>query len=228
MSGRDLTDERARQLYQQSLAARAGGARDRCASPEAILALVRREGAEEERLATLDHVMACDACSREFELLRAIERAGSESGAAGVRASPAAARARWRWQRIAPLALAASLALAVGIGVVRERGTVPDTDVVRGGAEDGVTLVAPGEEVGTGREVIFVWRAVPGASRYELELLAPGGAVLSAITTGDTVAALPATARLARGAEYRWWVRARLPGGDQLASPLRPLRVRSE
>jgi hypothetical protein len=46
---------RLRRLYSGRVAARAGGAG--CVTPEAILAVIRREGGEDERLATLEHVM---------------------------------------------------------------------------------------------------------------------------------------------------------------------------
>ena len=71
-----------------------------CPSPEAMLALLQREGPESERLATLEHVMSCPACHREYEWLGAVDRAATQAG--GRQASGA-------WWRRAPLALAASL-----------------------------------------------------------------------------------------------------------------------
>ena len=233
MTDTPMTDARLRELYEQALAARGAGVRAHCVTPDAMLALVRREGAEDERLATLDHVMACRECARELELLRAIEQAGAASGAAAVAPEregaatvvPLRGRARPAWQRFVPLALAASLLLAIGIGVL-DRGPRAE-DVTRGDAA-AVTLLAPGPDVRSGPPVTFVWRPVPHALRYTLEVLDDDGNVVFTTATPDTTVTITDASRLAPGAEYRWWVRAVDPEAAQRASPMRPLRVRSE
>jgi hypothetical protein len=233
-----MTDARLRELYQHALATRDGG-RERCASPEAMLALARREGTEEERLATLDHVMSCDACRRELDLLRAIEMAGARTtgapGAAHSRDRPAAAVVV-PWKRVVPLALAASLLLAVGVGVrdrfgARDRGP----DVVRGAGDDGggeLTLLAPaaGASVAAGAPVVFAWRPDPDARRYVVEVLDADGRAVVSDTTADTTFALrDPSSRLTAGAEYRWWVRTvGATAGAQRASAARPLAVRGQ
>jgi hypothetical protein len=233
-----FTDTRLRELYERRLGASDAGRRQRCASPEDMLALVRQQGTEEERLGTLDHVMACGDCIREFELLRSLERAGVESSAAEVGASQAATesgadvvplRPRPSWRRFAPLALAASVVLAVGVALFRGDGQPGMGDVARGG-EAAVTLLAPGMEVaaGGGAPLTFVWRPVAGTVRYELEVLEASGAAAFSATTADTVAAIPEPRRLTPGVEYRWWVRAVDAAGAQRASEMRRLRVRSE
>src|SRR5918911_1340273 len=115
-----MSEERLRELYARALEAREPAQREQCPPPEALLALARREGPEAERLATLDHVMACARCRPEFDLLRAIDSAGAGEGEAR-RAVPsptrALARRRWtRWTMLVPLALAATLVLAVALG----------------------------------------------------------------------------------------------------------------
>jgi hypothetical protein len=99
-----MTDERLRELYRQALARSDGGGRERCVAPEAMLALLRREGPEEQRLQTLDHVMACGACRREMDLLRSIEQAGAETQQAAV----VRPLRRPALKMLVPLALAAS------------------------------------------------------------------------------------------------------------------------
>ena len=64
-----MKDEALREAYQRVLDARRVGGREPCVAPEAMLALLRREGTEEHRLEALDHVMRCGACRSEFELL---------------------------------------------------------------------------------------------------------------------------------------------------------------
>jgi hypothetical protein len=205
-----MSDERLRELYATALAGRpaAAGAHP---SPEAIAALARREGPEDSRLATLDHVMACAECRRELDLLRTVERAGREAGAP--------ARRSW----FVPAALAASVLLAVGIG--RQVLRSPADDTTRGGDSGAIVLVQPGADVPAGRPVVFAWHPVPTASRYQLELLDAGGGVAASATTADTTAALDAARSLPRG-EYRWWVRATTSDARSLRSDLRPLRLR--
>jgi hypothetical protein len=208
-----VSDERLRELYSAALAGRPVAAAH--PSPEAIAALARREGPEAARLATLDHVMECAECRREFDLLRTVERAGVESGAAGR----GAARRGW----FMPVALAASVLLAVGIGRQMLRPT--GGDPTRGTGEAGaVVLVQPGPEGAAGEPVTFAWQPVPGASRYDLELLDARGSVAAAAATSDTSATPAATRDLPPG-EYRWWVRATTSDARTLRSPLRPLRV---
>ena len=238
-----MTDARLQELYERALAAREGNARERCASPEAILSLVRQEGSEDTRLETLDHVMSCEACSREFELLRSIELAGAESvraditvdSAATVKQSPRVIaqigpedaqifdRNRMLWRRVVPLVMAASVLLALGVGVVNRVGR-EETDVFRGEAEE-VTLIAPPDEVAFGAPISFAWRPVAEARRYELEVLNMEGELMFTTTTQDTTATLPDIRLLKPDTDYQWLVRANSIGGTQRASPPRRLRI---
>ena len=206
-----MSDERLRELYAAALAGRPAERAHPAA--EALAALARREGSEAGRLATLDHVMSCAECRRDFDLLHTVERAGAEAGAA----SRGTARRGW----FMPAALAASLLLAVGLG--RELLRRPD-DTARGGEAGAVALVKPGSAVPAGQPVTFVWRPVAGASRYELELLDGTGAVAASAATTDTSASLAVAGTLPPG-EYRWWVRALLVDSRTVRSPLRTLRV---
>ena len=215
-----MNDERLGELYRKALAqdfAASGQRGTSCVTPEQLLALVRREGSEQSRLATLDHVMACPSCRREFDLLRAVEQAGVESGARQP-------RVRWQWQSMAPIGLAATLLLALGVAIgvnrIGERADVP-----RGGT-GGVILLAPGAQVAADEPVRFAWRPVRHANRYVLEVLEKsGGKPVLSRETSDTALVLDATL-LQPGAEYQWWVRAITPAGE-LASPLRPIRLRA-
>jgi hypothetical protein len=209
-----VSDDRLRELYVTALTGQSAGAAGEHPSPEVLAELVRREGSEEARLATLDHVMRCAECRREFDLLRSVERAGVESGAAG--------RAGGRRAWLMPAALAASVLLAVGVGrtVLRSAGD----DTTRGDGHGTVVLVQPGREARAGDALTFAWRAVPGASRYELELLDAGGGVLASAATTDTTVS-PAAARALPPGDYRWWVRATTPDARSLRSALRPLRL---
>ena len=208
-----MSEDRLRRLYSAAVAGRAPA--EGHPAPEAIGALARREGSEADRLATLDHVMGCGECRRDFNLLRTVHRAGVESGVAS-------SRERRSW--FMPMALAASLLLAVGIG--REALRVRSEDTTRGHETGAVTLVHPGADAAAGEALTFAWRPVAGAQRYELELLDAEGNVVASAATGDTAAAPQAVQSLPPG-EYRWWVRARTSDARVVRSALRPLRLTS-
>jgi len=217
-----LDDNRLRGLYDQILVMRDGPGRTSCPSPEALLGLVRRDGPEEQRLATLDHAMACGDCARELELLRAIEDAGARGGV-GERVGAASTPRRW----YAPLALAASVLIAVGVAVVQRSGRPGEEDLPRGSSA--VTLLAPPNDVRTGAGAVsFVWRPVAGAVRYALEVLDTTGVVRLSAATPDTTVTLTDLRKLTPGVEYRWWVRATDAAGAQRVSTMRALRLRSE
>lgn len=212
-----MSDDRLREAYARALEERARTHRGDCPSPEAMLALARREGTEAARLTTLDHVMSCGHCQEEFELLRALERAGGDEGRRGAE--------QIRWRRYASVALAASVLLAVGIGVGQRLGR-DDTDVLRGGT-DGIALAAPAAEVAVAASspVVLVWHPVAGATRYTIELLAADGTLAFSGETADTtlIVAAPPVA-----GEYRWLVRAQAGDGTERRSAARALRVREE
>ena len=205
-----------RAAYSDAVAARRPETRTACPPPETILALVRREGSEEQRVATLNHVLSCVDCERELALLRALERAGAMD-------TPAPRRAPWR--RYAGIALAASVVLAIALGPAhrlfeRER-------TVRGGAETLAPIVPAAGAVLSASPALpltFVWHAVPGAAAYTLELLTGEGALVVSAETKDTTLTLASPGALAPG-DYQWSVTARGFDGSELRSPARPFRV---
>jgi hypothetical protein len=209
-----MSESRLQELYRQAMSGRDPAAP--CVSPEALLALVRREGPEPERLQTLDHVMSCPACGREYELLRALESAGAAT------APGSSVRSIRRWA--GALALAASILVAVGVGLKVRSGNRTE-DATRG-TTHGVVLLAPPTEMAPGRAIRFVWRSVAGAQRYRMELLDRTGTAVYSQVTADTALSLPAN-RLRPGGTYKWWVRDATPGA-QLASELRLLRIRNK
>ena len=213
-----MNEERLRRIYRDVMTSRGGraGRTAACPDPDAILALVRREGSEDSRLATLDHVMGCADCRPEFDLLRSIELAGAEAGAA-------AAPARRRW--IMPAALAASVLLAVFVGRLMLP-AVPESEVVRSGEDGRVTLLAPPPEAATGSPILFVWHPISGAGRYRLEVLTSEGEVALEAQTADTAIMLQSAADLPPG-DYTWWVGA-TAAGAAVRSALRSLRLTAQ
>ena len=204
-----VTEARVKEIYSAATRDRQG----ECPTPEALQALARREGSEESRLATLDHAMSCGSCRADLDLLRSIEQAGAETGAAAPRRG---GRRAW----FVPAALAATVLLAVGIGRVALR---PGGEPVRSGEGTGVAVLAPAPEAAAGAPLAFAWRPVEGAVRYRLEVLAGDGDVAIEAETRDTALIIEGISRLAPG-DYRWWVVALTPRPGP-RSPLRPLRL---
>jgi len=201
-----MSDEELRKAYQ----ARRPGASDGGApSPEELQRLVTGEGAEAERLRTLDRVFASKNAEREFELLRAIDQAERS------------AEARPRWRRVGSLALAASVLLAVaGVLTLRNRAGEP----TRAPSVEGAPLqLLPAPDARVTGGVPFLWRSVPGAGGYRLEVLTDAGTVVTAIQTSDTTASYTPIGARGTQATYRWVVVALLPEGGEVASPPRRL-----
>ena len=211
MDERDL-----KRIYSRRVVERGTPDASRCPSPETILAVLEREGTEEARLATLEHVMACAACHREYELLSAVNEAAEESSGSATRRMP-----WWSGGRI--LALAASLVAAIGAALlVRDR--IARDDTIRGGDGD-IVLVSPAPGVAAAAGLHFAWRTVPGATGYVVEIQRRDGAVVFADTTADTTFALPEASPLQGGARYRWWVRELTDGAEPRSSEIRPLTL---
>ena len=208
--------ERLQKLYAGRVKSRAGS--EPHASPDAILAVVTREGSEDERLATLEHVMACAACHREYQWLMAVNEAGVEAeGSAGV-------VSRRPWWRGAPMAMAASLLVAVGAAVVLTGVLRTNTDRERGASSD-IELVGPGARVSGSQPITFAWHAAPGVSRYVLEVQRADGSIAYADTTADTSATLADASRLRPDSTYRWWVREVTDGSEPRSSSFHDLRL---
>lgn len=217
-----MTDEQLRALYGQVMDAR-GGDRGACPSPEALDALVRREGAEADRLETLDHVMACPGCRRDFDLLRAVRGAAPPQPVS--RPAPRA-RGSVPWRRFAPAALlAASLVVGAGIGLMRRHGADrAEIPAFRGGTY-AIQLVEPAPNAIATAPLHFVWHAAPDVRRYTLEVLDGTGAVRFTARTADTTHTVPAGV-LRPGVPYQWWIRTGDGSAGTPRSGLRALLVR--
>lgn len=202
-----MNDARLQELYLEALSARDASPGVSCPEPEALQALVGREGSEDTRLVTLDHALSCLSCSRELELLRALR----------------AAAPTVRRPRIAtPWLVAASVIVAVAAGTMAIRSMSTPATVLRGaGGDRGVALIAPAPNA-----VVLRWHAVPRAASYVVEVMDAQGAVLAADTTIDTAFVVPPSVRSAKGAGDQWWVRARLSDGSEVRSAIAPLAPR--
>jgi anti-sigma factor RsiW len=198
-----VNDDRMRRLYARGLTQHEPATRDACPSPEDLLALAEGGLPADRRDPLIDHVATCGACHREFALCRATV-AGTPRPAARV--SP------W-WGLAAAVTLAAA---GAGWWALGRQGAEP----VRGDAP-GLEVVGPGPTAGPDR-VEFRWRAVAGATGYEVRIGSPGAVPRSLGTTLDTVY-VPVES-LAPG-RYEWIVRALFSDGRALRSAPRRLTV---
>jgi hypothetical protein len=215
-----MTDQRLRDLY--SLAIESRRLSDQCPPSEALLALVQREGAETRRLETLDHVMACAGCRSELALLHAVEKAGRTSGE--QKETTRAPLKHPALPRYIALALAASLVLAIGLGPARRLWQGETAQLARGPAP--LTLVAPIPGAVAEIPVTFVWRPVPQARDYTVEVLTLAGSLSFTGRTSDTVLVASSGDTLVPG-QYQWWVRARTANDVELRSQMRHFRIRA-
>jgi hypothetical protein len=204
-----MNDERLRSTYAVLMERRSDPERSSCVSPDALSALAEARGSEDARLADLDHVMSCVACRREFEMLRALH----------------VARPRTTSRLLTRLALAAGFLLAVFVGASwwQSRELATGNSTMRSDAER-IAIVGVQAEL-PGGDVRLVWHAVPQALDYEVEVLDAEHRLVYSAITADTQLALPESVRRAAVEGHHWWVRGRMPGGEQPASPIVPLRL---
>ena len=211
-----MIEQELRDNYARAIAARAGTVRNACVDPDAIVALVQRDGPEATRLATLDHVMSCEGCRREFDLLGAIARAGAHGNRRAVE--------RIHWRRYATVAVAASLVLAIGLGPGRRLWVQrASDDAIRGASSSEVVLLGPDEGTAVTGAAVFTWRAFPRATRYTLEMLDAGGNVRFSREATDTSITVDRFG-LAFG-EYQWLVRVTGDDGIERRSAPRSIRI---
>ncbi len=204
----DSADE-LRAGYRRYLERRGTPDRGACPDPEALLGVVERSSPEPDRLEVLDHVMQCPACLEELELLRRLERS-RPSRRAGIRP----------W-----LAAAASMAILLGAGYGVWRGVGDRGGRIFRGPNAALELLSPGPGQPGSGSVNFLWRSVPGAFEYHLEILDPQGEPLFDGVTPDTTFLLDLGDHPRVRGDVAWWVRARLRDGTERASETRRLAL---
>jgi hypothetical protein len=199
-----MNDEELRRAYERTSKAAPPGPHP---EPEQLERIVHGEGSEAERLALLEHVLRCQTCGPELDLLRA----ANEGARAAHRQMPAE-----RW-----LALAALAILVIGFGTLtlRSRRLAPTDDVMRGHAA-AMSLIAPESGASLALPIHLAWHAVDDAVSYRVELLSTKGDLIGAWTTHDTTLAIADSARVRASGSYDVWVRATLKDRTDLSSPI--------
>jgi len=207
-------DAELRDAYHELLAARAPRDRSACPAPDALLAVIEKQGDEATRLATLDHVMRCDACRRDFDLLRtaaASARQAEAGEAPALHVVTGGAGTHRRRFSLRSLAVAAGLVVAVGVGTLTWNSRTPQP-LLRGD-DHTVVLLAPEPRADGG--ALLRWRSVPGAAAYRVEVFTPSGQTVVADTVRDSTFVLPVSAA---NASLRWMVTALHGDGHEVHS----------
>lgn len=199
-------DERLRRIYRGALDRQpplAGPA----PTPEELEALAGGRLTGDPATQLLDRVMADPRLQAEFELLRATHVAGRQLSRPLV--------PRW-------LAVAAVVTLTAS-GLLTWRAWRTDgPTVVRGGTT--VALAAPVAAASVAPPVRLVWRSVPNALRYRLEVIDDAGAAIVSTILPDTSLVL-APGQVTAGASYRWWIEVSLSAGGSARSEVRRFTV---
>ena len=203
-------DERLRLAYGRVLEDRTDRSRRSHPEPEALVSLAERSGSEAVRLEVLDHVMACDACRRELDLVRA------SLSAAGLPRQ----RSWFRSPSIGIMAIAASLLIVAGVRLLSTSADVETGPRLRGGS---AVATYPVRWLPTGAAGL-AWRPTADAVSYRLEVIDEAGAALVDSTMRDTAFVL--TDSLAKTQRtLSWTVSATLGDGSTVSSlPVRLAR----
>ena len=211
-----MNDDRLlREAYAELTAARRPKDRAACPSPESLLALAEREGDEEARLATLDHVMVCEPCRSELDLLRAAGDASTQA-AAGSASDDRSGRSR-RGARLwpaRPLAIAAGIVVVIGVGVISRR--AGDEPARLRGGDTALPLLAPERAADGG--VLLRWRSVSDAPRYRVEVYTPSGTTVAEAVVTDTAFVVGPAALAGRPDTLSWMVTALRSDGGEVRS----------
>jgi hypothetical protein len=197
-----------RSSYDQLLASSRGNeAREGCVAPDQIVDLVEHRTPDPERMSQLSHVLSCEHCLREYEILRSL-KSGADQMAPG------------RWRRT-PVGRAAQLVLVAGSIALA---AYLITGRIRSAASD-VDLIAPAGRTAAGAPVTLRWRSVAGAASYRLEIMDAPGAILFSAFTLDTAQIVPDSVRLTAGVSYQWRVSAQMRGGAERRSKTQRLEI---
>lgn len=219
-----MSDDKLRAAFNAEVARSAPKDRSACPTPEQLQALAESgQGGDSANLKTMDHIFGCAYCRADFALLRSVR-----SGVAAADNGSSNAPARRSWFNGPRIAIAASILFAIGIGNESLRRT--RTSEVRNASEaNDVVLVSPPDGSIVAAVPTFVWRKVPGAAAYEVQLVDTTGVVITTQITSDTVFIPNAEdrARIAALKSFDWFVSARRSDGNERRSVVTRVQLKT-
>jgi len=169
---------------------------------------------EEERLALLDRALS-DGSAGELALAFHVQEAATRAAQDADRKTSLIRR----W----PIGIAAVLTAAAALSVWQRApsGANPD-ELVRGESANGrPTLIAPSEDAAMTAGTALVWRAMPDAIGYRVDVVDARGASLWSERTTDTTALVLLSGETERRAAQAWSVTVFRRSGDSTRSMLR-------
>lgn len=161
------------------------------------------------------HLAECAGCRDDLVQARSL----LDSPAATL---PQSRAGRARWNR-AWLAAAGILAIASLPLLQRASRTRGDTPRYRAAPtfRSHIDVIGPDARPVDVSAIVFVWRAVDGASTYRLTVTDSSGSSVFSVTTGDTAVRPPSGAKIKRGSSYLWYVDGITSEGRTMTSGIR-------
>lgn len=205
-----MNDERLRALYAGAMARMPLPDEATRVSLDAMVDVLERRGSEAERGKTLKAILRDPRAREEFELLRAVVRAGEPP--------------RVSWKAAVGWRIAAGVAIMAGTAWLFSLTHEP-AEPLRGG-DSLVTTVQPADGAELTAPPLFVWQRVPDAVDYRIEVVDSTGAVVFEERVSDTTSTGPVDDGLAPGQRYRWSVTALTREARSLRSPMRGFTLR--
>lgn len=218
-----MTDEEIQRAYQAARAVRRTHVQSNAPTPEELAALAGDELQGEARERLLERTLLSGRADDLALMHATATAANSVASESSIGRSFIGNRG---WQ----LAAAAVLLVAVAIPASRWMARTPANDAERfrsASVNNAPTPVAPEANAELSQRASFVWKRMPEAQSYLLELIDVDGGVLASVTTLDSMATLPdslSAAALSRA--QGWRVTGTTVTGVQRRSGVRLFRER--
>jgi len=209
--------------------------RESCPPPERLLLLVRSKMARGERTKILNHALHCADCLNEIKaILEITEKANAfildlerfvedSDQAKGGNAGRFARYLSWNYASVASLIILFVAIVAFSILRVSSR------PGYRGAAVPAIELVSPVNKTVSGTELKFVWKSLPRAKHYLVEVFDPA---LDLVWRSKSIEKneLSPPEEIVRGLRpeetYYWIVTGVLENSDTVKSGMKPFSVK--
>lgn len=207
-----MNEERMRELYARHTALRAASDPPCEVSLDAMIDVLEHHGSEDHRREIMAQILRSPACREEFELLRALVRAGEEAEA------PAEPEPSFKIPALTPMQwrIAAGIFLLVGVGLIGFIVKTRPANQLRAGGS-AIPMYDPRDEERVRSLPGFVYGRVEGAVDYRFQLLSESGAIMYSTHGTDTVVFIPSEVEIPTG-RYLWNVTVSMAGGNSINS----------
>lgn len=224
-----------REVFKDHLESKKPASRESCPSPEHLLSLVRSKMSGGEREKILNHTIECVYCLDEIKtLLEITDKANAfvldlqrfveaTDGKKGGNAGRLTRYLSWNYVSVASLVILFTAIAAYSVFRFSSRPSY------RGAAVPAVELVSPVNKAVSGTGLKFIWKGLPMAKHYLVEVFDP---TLDLVWRSESIAKneLSPPDEIVRGLKpgerYHWTVTAVLENGDSVKSRMKPFFVK--